>query len=195
MFTSEVAVSGATISACNGMYHEKPTQRFYENNHGGVIYYCNGQWRLTTRTMSSDGHLVEGLGYAADAFYFVDSEEYEPPIGLWKSVDGTGQCKLEARLTVAFRKFSRRSSPRYSLLVRHEFSNHVCYRMFACQVKQEKGAETLNNDAGHKGAGAVEHPDHYTMSRRFSRLGGQHIRRICCLTVAPFVLHTFANIT
>ena len=111
MLISEVAVSGATISACNGMYHEEPTQRFYENSHGGVIYHCNGQWRLTTRTMSSDGHLVEGMGYAADAFYFVDSEGCEPPIGLWKSANGTGQCKVEARLTVASRKLSRRPSP------------------------------------------------------------------------------------
>ena len=112
MLISEVEVSGATISACNGMYHEDPTQRFYDNNHGGVIYYCNGQWRLTTRTLSSDGRLVERMGYATDAFYFVDSEDCEPPLGLWNSVDGTGQCKVEARLTVASRKLSRRSSPK-----------------------------------------------------------------------------------
>ena len=109
---SEVAISFAAISACNGMYHEEPERSFYENNHGGVIYHCNGQWRLTTRTMSSDGRLVEGMGYAADAFYFVDSEDCEPPLGLWESVDGTGQCKVEARTTVASRKLSRQSSPR-----------------------------------------------------------------------------------
>ena len=93
---SEVAISFAAISACNGMYHEEPERSFYEINHGGVIYHCNGQWRLTTRTMSADGRLVESMGYAADAFYFLDSDEPEPPPGQWTSVHGTGQCKVEA---------------------------------------------------------------------------------------------------
>ena len=191
MFTSEVAVSGATISACNGMYHEEPTQRFYENNHGGVIYYCNGQWRLTTRTISSDGRLVQGMGYAANAFYVVDSDDPEPPLGQWKSVDGTEQCEVEARLIGMSCELSWRSAQDISSLVRNRFSNHVCYVMFACQVKQEMGSERLNNDAGHKGAGGMKHPDHFRTFHRFVRLGGQHFRRIHCLNVGLVLLHAF----
>ena len=104
-------VSLATIDVCNGMYHGEPAKRFYENNHRGIIYYRNGQWRLTTRTMSSDGSLVESMGYAADAFYFVDSDEPEPPLGQWASVHGTGQCKVEAPSIGIPCKYHRSSSP------------------------------------------------------------------------------------
>ena len=91
-----MSVSAATIDACNGMYHEGPESRCYENNRGGIIYFDNGQWRLTTRTMSTDGRVVRGMAYAAEFLYFVNSNEPQPPVGHWSSVDGTGQCKVEA---------------------------------------------------------------------------------------------------
>ena len=100
-------VSSAAIDACNGMYHEGQATRFFENNHGGIIYFRDGQWRLTTRTMSADGRLVESMGYAADAFYFVNSDEPEPPLGQWTSVDGSGQCKVEAPSIEMSCKFPR----------------------------------------------------------------------------------------
>lgn len=103
-------VSLATIDACNGMYYGEPAKRLYENNHGGIIYFRNGQWRLTTRTMSADGRLVESMGYAADAFYFLDSDEPEPPPGQWTSVHGTGQCKVEAASIEIPCKYHRSSS-------------------------------------------------------------------------------------
>ena len=91
-----MSVSAATIDACNGMYHEGSESRCYENNRGGIIYFDNGQWRLTTRTMSADGRVVIGMAYAAEVLYFVNSSEPRPPVGQWSSVDGTGQCKVEA---------------------------------------------------------------------------------------------------
>ena len=104
---SQVSVSAATIDACNGMYHEGPESRFYENNCGGIIYFHNGQWRLTTRTMSTDGRVVRGMAYGAEVLYFVNSSEAQPPVGQWSSFDGTGRCKVEARPIKMFRKLPR----------------------------------------------------------------------------------------
>ena len=58
-----MSVSAATIDACNGMYHEGPESGCYENNRGGIIYFDNGQWRLTTRKMSADGRVVKGVRF------------------------------------------------------------------------------------------------------------------------------------
>ena len=91
-----MSVSGATIDACNGIYHGEPDSRWYENNCGGIIYFDNGQWRLTTRKMSADGRVVIGMAYATEVLYFLNSSEPQPPVGLWSSVDGTTQCKVEA---------------------------------------------------------------------------------------------------
>ena len=93
---SQVLVSAAAIDACNGMYHEGPESRCYENNSGGIIYFENDQWRLTTRKFSADGRAVIGMAYAAEVLYFVNSREPQPPVGHWSSVDGIGQCKVEA---------------------------------------------------------------------------------------------------
>ena len=102
-----MSVSAATIDACNGMYHEGPESRCYENNRGGIIYFDNGQWRLTTRTMSTDGHVVIGMAYGAEVLYFVNSSEPQPPFGQWSSVDGAGQCKVEASPIEISRKLPR----------------------------------------------------------------------------------------
>ena len=91
-----MSVSAATIDACNGMYHKEPGSRCYENNSGGIIYFDNGQWRLTTRKMSANGRVVKGMAYAAEVIYFVNSSAAQPPAGQWSSVDGTRQCKVEA---------------------------------------------------------------------------------------------------
>ena len=107
MRNSQVSVSAATIDACNGMYHGDPESRFYENNRGGIIYFHNGQWRLTTRTMSTDGRVVRGMAYGAELLYFVNSSEPQPPFGQWSSVDGAGQCKVEASPIEISRKLPR----------------------------------------------------------------------------------------
>ena len=91
-----MSVSAATIDACNGIYHQEPESRLYENNRGGIIYFDNGQWRLTTRKMSAGGRVVIGMAYAAEVLYFVNSTEPQPPVGPWSSVDGTTQCNVEA---------------------------------------------------------------------------------------------------
>ena len=91
-----MSVSAATIDACNGMYHEGPESRCYEKNSGGIIYFDNGQWRLTTRKLYADGRAVIDMAYATEVLYFVNSSEPQPPVGHWSSVDGTGQCKVEA---------------------------------------------------------------------------------------------------
>ena len=93
---SQVSVSAAAIDACNGMYHEGSESRCYENNSGGIIYFDNGQWRLTTRELSADGRAVIGMAYATEVLYFANSSEPQLPVGYWSSVDGTGQCKVEA---------------------------------------------------------------------------------------------------
>ena len=89
------------------MYHEEPESRRYENNRGGIIYFDNGQWRRTTRTMSTDGRVVKGMAYDAEVLYFVNSSEPQPPVGQWPSVDGTGQCKVEASPFEMSRKLPR----------------------------------------------------------------------------------------
>ena len=91
-----MSVSAATIDACNGMYHKGSGIRCYENNSGGIIYFENDQWRITTRKLSADCRAVMGMAYAADVLYFVNSSESQPPVGHWSSVDGIGQCKVEA---------------------------------------------------------------------------------------------------
>ena len=91
-----MSVSAAAIDACNGMYHKGPESRCYENNSGGIIYFDNGQGRLTIRKLSADGRAVIGMAYATEALYFVNSSEPQPPVGHWSSVDGIGQCKVEA---------------------------------------------------------------------------------------------------
>ena len=93
-----MSVSAAAIDACNGMYYEGPESRCYENNSGGIIYFENDQWRLTTRKLSADGRAVIGMAYSAEVLYFVNSSEPQPPVGYWSCTDGTGQCKVEASL-------------------------------------------------------------------------------------------------
>ena len=91
-----MSVSAADIDACNGMFYEGPESRCYENNSGGIIYFENDQWRLTTRKSSADGCAVMGMAYATEVLYLVNSSEPQPPVGHWSSVDGIGQCKVEA---------------------------------------------------------------------------------------------------
>ena len=91
-----MSVSASTIDACNGMYHKGPGSRCYENNSGGIIYFDNDQWRLTTRKLSSDGGTVIGMAYTTDVLYVVNSSVPQPPVGYWSRADGTGQCKVEA---------------------------------------------------------------------------------------------------
>ena len=94
-----MSVSAAAIDACNGMYYEGPESGCYENNSGGIIYFENDQWRITTRKLSTDGRAVMGMAYAAEVLYFVNSSEPHPPVGHWSNADGIGQCKVEASST------------------------------------------------------------------------------------------------
>ena len=80
------------------MYDKGSGIRCYENNSGGIIYFDNGQWRLTTRKLSADGRAVIGMAYSTEVIYFVNSSEPQPPVGYWSRTDGTGQCKVEASL-------------------------------------------------------------------------------------------------
>ena len=98
---SEVKVCSADNEACNGVYHgdisasDVSPRMVYHNNNGGVIYFSDGQWRLTTRELSADGCTVIGMCYAGDALYTIESIALVPPSGQWKMHTGDGCCSVE----------------------------------------------------------------------------------------------------
>ena len=98
---SEVKVCSADHEACNGVYHgdisvsDISSRLVYHNNNGGVIYFSDGQWRLTTRELSADGCTVIGMRYATDALYKIESKALVPPSGQWNMQTGVGCCIVE----------------------------------------------------------------------------------------------------